>query len=378
MKKLTILGSTGSIGTQALDIIEKNPDRFQVEGLSCGRNIELLKAQARKFHPRALCVEREESAAELKKEFPDTEVFWGREGLKILAAYGDNKLVLNSLVGIAGLEPTCAAIDAGKDIALANKETLVAGGALVMAKAKVAGVKILPVDSEHSAIFQCLEGNLDRPVRNLILTASGGPFRGYSLEQLAEVGPEQALRHPNWDMGAKVTIDSSTLMNKGLEVMEARWLFDIPVSQIQVLVHPQSIIHSMVEFEDKSVLAQLGVPDMRIPISLALAWPERLPSDEPGLDLITRGNLTFEGVDRQVFKCLDLAYKAMEAGDSYPVVLNGANEALVAKFLRKKIGFLDIGHIIEKELENHKPVKNPSLQDILEIDQEVKGKINGC
>ena len=378
MKKITILGSTGSIGTQALDIIEKNPDRFQVEILTCGRNIELLKEQARKFQPRALCVESQEDAAALQKEFPDKEVLWGREGLVTLAAQGDSDLVLSSLVGIAGLEPTCAAIDAGKDIALANKETLVAGGKLVMDKVKAAGVRLLPVDSEHSAIFQCLEGNEGREVLNIYLTASGGPFRGYSMEQLAEVTVEQALRHPNWSMGAKVTIDSASMMNKGLEVMEACWLFNIPVEQVKVLVHPQSIVHSMVEFRDHSVMAQLGRPDMRIPISLALGWPDRIANDDPSVDFIGLGSLTFEGVDRKVFKCLDLAYKAMEAGDTYPVVLNGANEALVAKFLKKEIGFTDIGHIIEREMELHVPVKNPSLQDILEIDKEVKGKINAC
>ncbi|MBE6031652.1 MAG: 1-deoxy-D-xylulose-5-phosphate reductoisomerase [Clostridiales bacterium] len=378
MKKITILGSTGSIGTQALDIIEKNPDRFQVEILTCGRNIELLKVQARQFQPRALCVESPEDALALQKEFPGMEVLWGTEGLKTLAKEGDSDLVLNSLVGIAGLEPTCAAIDAGKDIALANKETLVAGGKLVMDKVKAAGVRLLPVDSEHSAIFQCLEGNENREVENIYLTASGGPFRGYSLEQLEQVTVEQALRHPNWSMGAKVTIDSASMMNKGLEVMEACWLFNLPPEKVRVLVHPQSIVHSMVQFKDHSVLAQLGLPDMRIPISLALGWPDRIPNSDEGIDFISLGSLTFEGVDRKVFKCLDLAYKAMEAGDSYPVVLNGANEALVAKFLKKEIGFTDIGHIIEREMEQHIPVRDPGLQDILEIDKEVKGKINAC
>ena len=294
MKKITVLGSTGSIGTQSLEVIKAHPDRFRVEALTCGKNKKKLEEQIEKFRPAFAVTEREEDAHDLMRKFPRTEFSWGEKGL-IEAAEGGCDMVLNALMGMRGLAPTYAAIQAGKDIALANKETLVAGGELVMDAAAKAGVKLLPVDSEHSAIFQCLEGNQNRPVKKILLTASGGPFRGYTKEQLENVTLVQALKHPKWNMGAKITIDSATMMNKGLEVIEARWLFDVEAEKIQILVHPQSIVHSAVEFMDNSVIAQLGVPDMRIPISLALGYPDRLKNGERELDFFGEGsNLTFE------------------------------------------------------------------------------------
>ncbi|MBR5229278.1 MAG: 1-deoxy-D-xylulose-5-phosphate reductoisomerase, partial [Firmicutes bacterium] len=288
MKKITILGSTGSIGTQSLEVIRNNPDRFRVEALTCGSNADLMAEQIREFRPVFAVTASEEDALRLAKEFPYVEFAWGREGL-VAAATGDCDMVLNSLMGMRGLEPTYHAIKAGKDIALANKETLVAGGQLVMDAVARYGVKMLPVDSEHSAIFQCLEGNEGRPVKKILLTASGGPFRGYSLEELEKVTLEQALKHPKWTMGAKITIDSATMMNKGLEVIEAKWLFGVEADDIQILVHPQSIVHSAVEFMDTSVIAQLGVPDMKIPISLALGYPDRLTSSDASLDFFGQG-----------------------------------------------------------------------------------------
>lgn len=378
MKKIAVLGSTGSIGTQTLDIIEKNGDKFEVSALSCGRRTEILKEQIKKFSPAIAVTQAEEDAVKLAKELKEegicgTEVLWGQEGLKTAAASSDNDMVLNSLLGISGLAPTMAAIEAGKDIALANKETLVTGGSLVMKAVEEKGVKLFPVDSEHSAIFQCLEGNRNRKLKKILLTASGGPFRGWNREQLETVTLQQALKHPKWTMGKKITIDSATMMNKGLEVIEAKWLFDVDVDDIQILVHPQSIVHSMVEFEDTSVIAQLGTPDMRIPISFALGYPDRIASSEPSLDFFGAGsNLTFEKPDPQVFKCIAMAYESSRAGGSYPVVLNGANEVLVDLFLNGKIRFVDIPDTLERILDEHKPEYNLKLDDILRIDKDIR------
>ena len=375
MKKIAILGSTGSIGTQTLDVVRVNPGRFKVEALTCGGNTELLEKQIEEFKPQFAVTAREADAAALAHKYPGVNFGWGRRGL-IDAARGGCDMVLNGLMGMRGLEPTYYAIKAGKNIALANKETLVAGGSLVMEAAGEAGVKILPVDSEHSAIFQCLEGNEGRPLNRILLTASGGPFRGYSLSQLEKVTLEQALNHPRWTMGKKITVDSATMMNKGLEVIEARWLFDVSPDKIQILVHPQSIVHSAVEFEDKSVIAQLGVPDMRIPISFALSYPDRLKSNEPGLDFFGQGaSLTFEKPDLSVFRCIGLAYDALREGGSYPVVLNGANEVLVDLFLKGKIRFIDIQNTLEKVMDSLVPVYDLDLEGILDIDCQIRESI---
>ena len=372
MKKITVLGSTGSIGTQSLEVIKAHPDRFRVEALTCGKNKKKLEEQIEKFRPAFAVTEREEDAHDLMRKFPRTEFSWGEKGL-IEAAEGGCDMVLNALMGMRGLAPTYAAIQAGKDIALANKETLVAGGELVMDAAAKAGVKLLPVDSEHSAIFQCLEGNQNRPVKKILLTASGGPFRGYTKEQLENVTLAQALKHPKWNMGAKITIDSATMMNKGLEVIEARWLFDVEAEKIQVLVHPQSIVHSAVEFMDNSVIAQLGVPDMRIPISLALGYPDRLKNGERELDFFGEGsNLTFEKPNLEVFGCISLAYEAIARGGSCPAVMNAANEVLVAAFLEEKIRFVDIEKTLACILDAHKTAYNLDLEGILEIDKETR------
>lgn len=372
MKNITVLGSTGSIGTQSLEVIKAHPDRFRVEALTCGKNKKKLEEQIEKFRPAFAVTEREEDAHDLMRKFPRTEFSWGEKGL-IEAAEGGCDMVLNALMGMRGLAPTYAAIQAGKDIALANKETLVAGGELVMDVAAKAGVKLLPVDSEHSAIFQCLEGNKNRPVKKILLTASGGPFRGYTKEQLENVTLAQALKHPKWNMGAKITIDSATMMNKGLEVIEARWLFDVEAEKIQILVHPQSIVHSAVEFMDNSVIAQLGVPDMRIPISLALGYPDRLKNGERELDFFGEGsNLTFEKPNPEVFGCISLAYEAIARGGSCPAVMNAANEVLVAAFLEEKIRFVDIEKTLACILDAHKTAYNLDLEGILEIDKETR------
>ena len=369
LKKVTILGSTGSIGTQALDVIRENIDKYKVVTLTCGRNIELLRKQIEEFQPEFVVTEREEDAAKLAKEFSGVEFSYGEKGL-VEAATSDGDIVLNSLMGMRGLVPTYNAIAAGKDIALANKETLVAGGELVMSKVKEKDVKLLPVDSEHSAIFQCLMGNEGKEIKRILLTASGGPFRGFSREELGKVTLAQALKHPNWSMGRKITIDSATMMNKGLEVIEAKWLFDVPLDKIQILVHPQSILHSAVEFEDTSVIGQMGLPDMRIPISLALSYPERTPYSGEGLDFFTKGaNLTFEKPDMDVFGCIKLAYEASKSGGTYPVAMNSANEELVDMFLHEKIGFLQIEEGVRKALDSHKSISNPGLDDILEVDK---------
>ncbi len=371
MKKISILGSTGSIGTQALDVIAHNQDKFKVTALSCAKSLPLLCRQIEEFSPEAVAVKDETDAKELADKYKDLEVFWGAEGLKTIASMESCDMVLNSLMGMKGLEPTMAAIESGKDIAFANKETLVAGGQLVMDAVKKHGVAMLPVDSEHSAIFQSLQGNQDNEIRRILLTASGGPFRGYSLEQLEQVSLEQALNHPNWSMGSKITIDSATMMNKGLEVIEARWLFDVPLEKIQVVVHPQSILHSAVEYMDSSVIGQMGNPDMRIPIAYAFSYPERMDLSDvtQPLDLFSlKEGMSFYPADRSVFKTIDLAYEACREGGSCPVVLNGANEVLVDLFLHGKIRFIDIQNFLIQMMESHQAKRNLDLETILEED----------
>jgi len=375
MKKISILGSTGSIGTQALDVIAHNQDKFKVTALSCAKSLPLLCRQIEEFSPEAVAVKDETDAKEIADKYKDLEVFWGAEGLKTIASMESCDMVLNSLMGMKGLEPTMAAIESGKDIAFANKETLVAGGQLVMDAVKKHGVAMLPVDSEHSAIFQSLQGNQDNEIRRILLTASGGPFRGYSLEQLEQVSLEQALNHPNWSMGSKITIDSATMMNKGLEVIEARWLFDVPLEKIQVVVHPQSILHSAVEYMDSSVIGQMGNPDMRIPIAYAFSYPDRMDLSDvtQPLDLFSlKEGMSFYPADRSVFKTIDLAYEACREGGSCPVVLNGANEVLVDLFLHGKIRFIDIQNFLIQMMEAHQTKRNLDLETILE--EDMKGR----
>lgn len=374
MKRILIMGSTGSIGSQALDIIRDNRDKFCVSGLSCRSRIENLIEQIREFNPLAVCVGNEQDALKVREMFPEVEVFYGDQGLVELADVPCD-IVLNSLMGISGLAPTYKAIKNGRDIALANKETLVTGGKLITDLVAEHGVKLLPVDSEHSAIFQCLMGNKNQKIKRLLLTASGGPFRNSSIEDLKDVTIEQALNHPKWSMGSKITIDSATMMNKGLEVIEAKWLFDVDASAIDIHVHPESIVHSMVEFEDNSILAQLGLPDMKIPISYAFNFPDRLPLKGDGLDFFTMASeLHFEKPRRDVFKCIDLAYRSLAEGGTSPVVLNGANEELVAMFLEGEIGFLDIPNTIERVMDDHKLFVPSSIDEILAVDIEARAK----
>lgn len=375
MKRITILGSTGSIGTQTLDVVRKNKDKFQVVAISANSSIDLLLEQIMEFSPKYVAVYNKESALKLKEMIPENiniEVLSGMDGLVKICQLEEVNVVLTAVVGMIGLVPTMAAIKAKKTIALANKETLVTAGELVMREAKKNNVEILPVDSEHSAIFQCLNGERKQDIEKIILTASGGPFRGKKREELVNVTKNEALKHPNWDMGRKISIDSSTLMNKGLEVIEAKWLFDVDVEDIEVVVHPQSIIHSMVSFRDSSVISQMGCPDMRLPIEYALTYPERLKTDFERLDLAKVATLTFEKPDMETFPCLALAFKVLKLGGTYPAALNSANEFLVNEFLNDKIGFYDIPYYIEKTLDCHKNRVNPTLEDILEVDKETR------
>ena len=375
MKRITILGSTGSIGTQTLDVVRKNKDKFQVVAISANSSIDLLLEQIMEFSPKYVAVYNKESALKLKEMIPENiniEVLSGMDGLVKICQLEEVNVVLTAVVGMIGLVPTMAAIKAKKTIALANKETLVTAGELVMSEAKKNNVEILPVDSEHSAIFQCLNGERKQDIEKIILTASGGPFRGKKREELVNVTKNEALKHPNWDMGRKISIDSSTLMNKGLEVIEAKWLFDVDVEDIEVVVHPQSIIHSMVSFRDSSVISQMGCPDMRLPIEYALTYPERLKTDFERLDLAKVATLTFENPDMETFPCLALAFKVLKLGGTYPAALNSANEFLVNEFLNDKIGFYDIPYYIEKTLDCHKNRVNPTLEDILEVDKETR------
>ena len=370
MKNITILGSTGSIGTQTLDIVRANDD-LRVVAIAAGSNIQKLEEQIREFHPEIVCVYNEEAAANLKIAVADTsvKVVAGMDGLIETAVYKGADIVVTAFVGMIGIRPTLEAIKAGKDIALANKETLVTAGHLVIQAAKDYGVKILPVDSEHSAIFQSLNGENRKEIDKILLTASGGPFRGRTREQMKDVKVEDALKHPNWTMGRKITIDSATMVNKGLEVIEAKWLFDVDFDDIQVVVQPQSLIHSMVQFKDGAIIAQLGTPDMRLPIQYALYYPERrfLAGDRVDFGKIAR--ITFENPDTDNFIGLKLAYEAGRIGGSMPTVFNAANEKAVAKFLDRKIGFLEITDIIQYCMENHKVKENPSVSEILEIEQ---------
>ena len=372
MKNISILGSTGSIGTQALTVVDEFPEELNVVSLSCRKDIDLIEKQIEKYHPELVCVMDSESALTLEQRLKSrnlkTKVVTGIDGLIAAATCPGTDMLLTAVSGMIGLKPTLAAIEAGIDIALANKETLVTGGSLVMEAVKQKGVALVPVDSEHSAIFQCLFGNAHQTLKRVIITASGGPFRGKSLEDLKTVTLEQALKHPSWSMGQKITIDSATLMNKGLEVIEAKWLFDLSVDQIDVVVHPQSIIHSMVEYNDRAVIAQLGLPDMALPIQIAFFHPDRVENSKPSLELSQIGTLTFEEPDKNTFRCLDLAYEALHAGGTMAAALNAANEVSVARFLNKEIAFLDIPRINEAVMQQHDVIQNASLDDILQVD----------
>lgn len=371
MKSLSILGSTGSIGLSTLDVVRRHPDRFSVAGLAEGHDVEALSRQIREFNPSIVSVRDEASAAQLRDMLDGNlpEICWGIDGAARVGEAEEADMVVSAIVGAAGLVPTVRAIKAGKDIALANKETLVVAGQLVSDLVRKHNVRLLPVDSEHSAIFQSLEGHRTEDIERIILTASGGPFRTTPAEELLRVGPEQALKHPQWDMGAKITIDSATLMNKGLEVIEAHWLFGMPADRIGVVVHPQSIIHSMVEYIDGCVMAQLGAPDMRAPIAYALSFPERCESGIQKLDLTKVATLTFEEPDTERFPSLRLAFDALRAGGTYPAVLNAANEIAVASFLDRQIGFTDIPAIVEKTMDAHKPENTVDLDHYLAVDR---------
>lgn len=376
MKNIVILGSTGSIGTNTLDIVDRFPQEFRVIGLTAGSNDDKLEAQIRRFRPAFAALANESAAARLRERCADlpVKIFAGNEGVAQVAQSQEAELVISAIVGGAGLVPTLASIRAGKQIALANKEPMVMAGALMQAEAKKHQVQIFPIDSEHSAIFQSLEGHRRADVKRLILTASGGPLWGFSSEQLQDVAPERALQHPNWKMGSKITIDSATLMNKGLEVIEARWLFDIPETQIEVLVHRESIIHSLVEYTDRSVIAQLGLPDMRTPISYAMRYPERMPLDLPSLDLTEISTLTFFKPDHDRFPCLQLGYEALRIGGTMPATMNAANEVAVEAFLQNGIRFLDIPEIIRSTMESHTPHSIDALDDALEADRWAREK----
>ena len=369
MKKIAILGSTGSIGTQTLEVVRENGD-IEVTAAAAGNNITLLEEQIREFHIPLAAVWSEEKAAELKSRVKDLDVriVSGMDGLLEVAAAPESEILVTAIVGMIGIRPTIEAIKAGKDIALANKETLVTAGHLIMPLAKEYGVSILPVDSEHSAIFQSLQGGQRGALHKILLTASGGPFRGKKREELTKIQVEDALKHPNWEMGRKITIDSSTMINKGLEVIEAKWLFDVDVDQIEVLVHPQSIVHSAVEYEDGAIIAQMGEPDMRIPIQYALTYPKRAKSPFPRVDFSVRSQLTFEKPDLDTFRCLSLAYCALKTGGTMPAVMNGANEIAVARFLKGELTFLQIPSLIERTMDAYTVKYKYTLEDLLEAD----------
>lgn len=371
-KKIAVLGSTGSIGTQTLEVVRHNSD-FKIEVLAAGSNIEALEKQVREFSPRLVCVYKENAAKELKTKIADTDtkVVSGMEGLIEAATFDTTNVVVTAMVGMIGIRPTIEAIKSGKDIALANKETLVTAGHIIIPLSKEYGVSILPVDSEHSAIFQCLNGEHKGQIDKILLTASGGPFRGKTKEQMKDITVEQALKHPNWAMGRKITIDSATMVNKGLEVMEAKWLFDVDFDHIQVVVQPQSLIHSMIQFKDGAIMAQLGTPDMKLPIQYALTYPDRRYLEGDRVDFNTLSQITFSVPDMENFTGLKMAYEAGRMGGVMPTVFNAANELAVGKFLDRKIGFLDITDSIQYALENVKNIDEPDLGQILETEQNV-------
>ncbi|MDJ0707162.1 MAG: 1-deoxy-D-xylulose-5-phosphate reductoisomerase [Leptolyngbyaceae cyanobacterium MO_188.B28] len=381
MKAITLLGSTGSIGTQTLDILQQYPEQFRLVGIAAGRNVELLARQVHQFRPQIVAIRQADKLPVLKAAIADLDpqpiLLAGEEGVAEVARYGDAEAVVTGIVGCAGLLPTIAAIEAGKDIALANKETLIAGGPVVLPLVEKHGVKLLPADSEHSAIFQCLQGAPKDGLRRILLTASGGAFRDWPVEKLAEVKVADALKHPNWSMGRKITVDSATLMNKGLEVIEAHYLFGMDYDQIDIVIHPQSIIHSLIELQDTSVLAQLGWPDMRLPLLYALSWPERIYTDWEQLDLVKAGNLTFRDPDHQKYPCMSIAYAAGRTGGAMTAVLNAANEQVVSLFLEEKVQFLDMPKLIEQVCDryrSHNPA-NPTLEDILAADQWARSEV---
>lgn len=373
-KHIAILGSTGSIGTQALEVIAANPENFEVEVLTAQNNAELLIQQAKEFKPNAVVIVNEDFYPQVKDALVplDIKVFAGEKSLASIVQMDSIDMVLTALVGYSGLKPTIKAIEAGKNIALANKETLVVAGELITQLAREKGVNIYPVDSEHSAIFQCLVGEFDNPIEKIILTASGGPFRGKKRHELKSVTKAQALKHPNWTMGAKVTIDSASLMNKGLEVIEAKWLFSLKPEQIEVIVHPQSIVHSLVQFRDSSIKAQLGLPDMRLPIQFALGYPQRLKADYPRFDFTQYPSLTFEPPDTETFRNLALAFQAMAKAGNMPCVLNAANEIAVQEFLKDNIGFLQMSEVVERCLEKISYVSKPTFEDYVVTDTETR------
>jgi 1-deoxy-D-xylulose-5-phosphate reductoisomerase len=378
-RHISLLGSTGSIGTNVLDVVRRSKRHFSVSGLAAGRNIELLAEQIRQFRPKVVSVMTAELADQVRSmiDFPDIEVLYGKEGYKAVATFDDADLIVSAMVGAAGLIPTLAAIEAGKDVALANKESLVTAGPLVTSIARKKGVALIPIDSEHSAIFQCLRGCRKKEVRRIVLTASGGPCKDMNRHDLIKVKPEDAVRHPRWSMGAKISVDSATLMNKGLEVIEAHWLFDVSLDRIDVVVHPQSIVHSMVEFIDGSVIAQMGIPDMRVPIAYALAWPGRLELDLPSLNLIESGPLNFEMPHLETFPCLGLAYDAAKKGGTATTALNAANEVAVEAFLQRRIGFTAIQEVVRKVIEAFPVEDIRDLEDVLKADALARLRAEG-
>lgn len=376
MKTINLLGATGSIGLQTLDIIRKHPASFRLSSFSAGRQEKAAEAIIREFKPKLVSVVEKETAKRLQLSYPDVKVLYGKDGLEAVAVDGAADTLVNAVIGSVGLEPTLKAIEAGKNIAIANKETLVTAGHIVTEAAQKAGVELLPVDSEHSAIFQSLQGEKAKNISRLILTASGGSFRDRKREELQDVTVEETLNHPNWSMGAKITVDSATMMNKGLEVIEAHWLFNLPYEQIDVLLHRESIIHSMVEFHDRSVMAQLGSPDMRVPIQYALTWPDRLPlPDTKQLDLAEIGQLHFQKMDFDRYRMLHLAYEAGKTGGTMPAVMNAANEEAVAAFLDRKLSFLQIEEAVERAMENHTSIAAPELGAILEADLQARATV---